>query len=64
MWQMVERRSWPEGLGADPKDHGDLLGGDLTVFAQRPNTLAAQAPVSIGPPCAHVGRELVKPTDE
>src|SRR5258708_38386536 len=64
MWQMVWRRSWPEGLRADPKDHSDVLGGHLNLFDQRPNNLAAQVPVGIGQPGTHFDRELVKPPDE
>src|SRR5262245_50145351 len=58
------RRSRPEGLWADPKDHGDLLGGHLNLFDQRPNNLTAQVPVGIGQSSPHVGCELVKPTNE
>jgi hypothetical protein len=51
-------------LWTDPKAHGDLLGGDLDLFDQRSDHLAAQVPVGIGQPGTHFGRELVQPTDE
>jgi hypothetical protein len=45
---MVRRKSWSEAWWADPKDDGDLLGGHLNLFDQRPDNRAAQLPIGIG----------------